>query len=51
MDAAFWWLVGFAVTQLAVIACAAVPLSRWRSFRTTSLKIISSAPPTAHAAP
>jgi ABC-type transport system involved in cytochrome c biogenesis permease subunit len=51
MDAAFWWLVGFAGTQLAVIACAAVPLSRWRSFRTTSLKIISSAPPAAHAAP
>jgi ABC-type transport system involved in cytochrome c biogenesis permease subunit len=33
MDAAFWWLVGFAISQLALIAVASVPLQNWRSFR------------------
>jgi ABC-type transport system involved in cytochrome c biogenesis permease subunit len=33
MDAAFWSLVGFVASQLAVIALAALPLDRWRSFR------------------
>ena len=32
MDAAFWWLVGFALSQLVVIALASTPLTRWRSF-------------------
>ena len=31
MDAAFWWLVGFAVSQLLIIALAGLPLSKWRS--------------------
>ena len=31
MDAAFWWLVGFAVSQLALIGIAALPLANWRS--------------------
>ncbi len=31
MDAAFWWLVVFGVSQLAVILVAAVPTSKWRS--------------------
>jgi ABC-type transport system involved in cytochrome c biogenesis permease subunit len=33
MDAAFWWLIAFVVSQLALMALAAVPLSSWRSFR------------------
>ncbi|MBI4626625.1 MAG: cytochrome c biogenesis protein CcsA, partial [Verrucomicrobia bacterium] len=32
MDAAFWWLVAFVVSQLAVIAVAGLPLAKWRSF-------------------
>lgn len=31
MDSAFWWLVGFGGSQLAVIALAAVPKLSWRS--------------------
>ena len=31
MDAAFWWLVGFAVSQVALIAIAALPAAHWRS--------------------
>jgi hypothetical protein len=31
MDAAFWWLSAFIVSQLAFIAVAALPLVRWRS--------------------
>jgi ABC-type transport system involved in cytochrome c biogenesis permease subunit len=33
MDAAFWWLIAFVVSQLAIMALAAIPLSSWRSFR------------------
>jgi ABC-type transport system involved in cytochrome c biogenesis permease subunit len=33
MDAAFWWLVMFVASQLAVVAIAGLPLERWRSFR------------------
>jgi len=33
MDAAFWALVVFVVSQLAVILMAALPVARWRSFR------------------
>jgi hypothetical protein len=33
MDAAFWWLVGFAVSQLVVILLAALPAFKWRSFQ------------------
>jgi ABC-type transport system involved in cytochrome c biogenesis permease subunit len=33
MDSAFWWLVGFAGSQLAVIAIAALPTANWRSFQ------------------
>jgi ABC-type transport system involved in cytochrome c biogenesis permease subunit len=32
-EAAFWWLAGFIVLQLALIAVANLPLGRWRSFR------------------
>ncbi|MBI5766392.1 MAG: cytochrome c biogenesis protein CcsA [Verrucomicrobia bacterium] len=36
MDAAFWWLVLFVASQLAVIAIAALPTEKWRSFRATA---------------
>jgi len=32
MDAAFWWLVAFVTSQLAIIALAGLPESKWRSF-------------------
>jgi ABC-type transport system involved in cytochrome c biogenesis permease subunit len=31
MDAAFWWLLGFAISQVALIAIAALPARAWRS--------------------
>ena len=34
MQKAFPWLVGFMISQLALMAVAAMPLERWRSFRT-----------------
>ena len=34
MQKAFPWLVGFMLSQLALMAIAAMPLERWRSFRT-----------------
>ena len=34
-DAAFLWLSAFAVSQLAIIGIANVPLAKWRSFRAT----------------
>jgi ABC-type transport system involved in cytochrome c biogenesis permease subunit len=33
MDAAFYWLVAFVLSQLALIALASLPLDKWRSFR------------------
>ena len=33
MDAAFWWLVAFVASQLAVIAISALPTDLWRSFK------------------
>jgi ABC-type transport system involved in cytochrome c biogenesis permease subunit len=36
MDAAFWWLVAFVVSQLALILLAAVPAVHWRSLRETA---------------
>jgi ABC-type transport system involved in cytochrome c biogenesis permease subunit len=35
MQKAFPWLVGFILSQLAFMAVAAMPLERWRSFRTS----------------
>ncbi len=35
MEKAFPWLCGFVVSQLALMAVAAMPLERWRSFRIT----------------
>jgi ABC-type transport system involved in cytochrome c biogenesis permease subunit len=34
MEKAFPWLVGFMISQLALMATAAVPLEKWRSFQT-----------------
>lgn len=34
MDAAFWWLITFVISQLAIIALASLPLEKWRSFAT-----------------
>jgi len=36
MQKAFPWLVGFMVSQFALMCMAAMPLERWRSFRTAS---------------
>jgi ABC-type transport system involved in cytochrome c biogenesis permease subunit len=36
MQKAFPWLCGFILSQLALMAIAAMPLQRWRSFRTSS---------------
>jgi ABC-type transport system involved in cytochrome c biogenesis permease subunit len=33
MDAAFWWLVAFVLSQLAIIAAAQIPLEKWGSFK------------------
>jgi hypothetical protein len=36
MDKAFPWLCAFVASQLALMAGAAMPLERWRSFQTAS---------------
>jgi ABC-type transport system involved in cytochrome c biogenesis permease subunit len=38
MQKAFPWLVGFMISQLALMAIAAMPLEKWRSFRTASVR-------------
>ncbi len=37
MQKAFPWLVGFIISQLALMAIAGMPLERWRSFRAGSV--------------
>ncbi|MCX6953517.1 MAG: cytochrome C biogenesis protein, partial [Verrucomicrobia bacterium] len=32
MDSAFWWLIAFVASQLAVIALCALPPEKWGSF-------------------
>ena len=34
MESAFWWLIAFVASQLALIALANLPLEKWRSFQT-----------------
>jgi ABC-type transport system involved in cytochrome c biogenesis permease subunit len=34
MDSAFWWLIAFALSQLAAMALTGLPLEKWRSFQT-----------------
>jgi hypothetical protein len=36
MQKAFPWLVGFIISQFALMCVASMPLERWRSFRATS---------------
>jgi ABC-type transport system involved in cytochrome c biogenesis permease subunit len=36
MQKAFPWLVGFMISQLALMTIAAMPLEKWRSFRTAT---------------
>jgi ABC-type transport system involved in cytochrome c biogenesis permease subunit len=36
MDSAFWWLIGFVISQAVIIAMAATPLAKWRSFQPSS---------------
>ena len=38
MQKAFPWLVGFIISQLALMAVASMPLDRWRSFRATGAR-------------
>jgi len=35
MQKAFPWLVGFMLSQVVLMAVAAIPLNRWRSFETS----------------
>ena len=37
MQKAFPWLVGFMISQLALMAIAAMPLEKWRSFRSAQV--------------
>ena len=37
MQKAFPWLVGFMISQLALMVIAAMPLEKWRSFRATKV--------------
>jgi ABC-type transport system involved in cytochrome c biogenesis permease subunit len=38
MEKAFPWLVGFMISQLALMCVAAMPLEKWRSFRTATAR-------------
>jgi ABC-type transport system involved in cytochrome c biogenesis permease subunit len=40
MQKAFPWLVGFMLSQLALMAIAGIPLSYWRSFQTSSDSVL-----------
>jgi ABC-type transport system involved in cytochrome c biogenesis permease subunit len=44
MQKAFPWLVGFMVSQFALMCVAAMPLERWRSFRPASVSAPSEQP-------
>lgn len=44
MDAAFYWLMFFDVTQVILIALACLPLHMWKSFRDTAKKPASLVP-------
>jgi ABC-type transport system involved in cytochrome c biogenesis permease subunit len=44
MEKAFPWLVGFMVSQLALMCVAAMPLERWRSFHTASVSTRGDSP-------
>jgi ABC-type transport system involved in cytochrome c biogenesis permease subunit len=44
MQKAFPWLVGFMVSQLALMLVAAMPRERWRSFRTAAVPSLARRP-------
>jgi ABC-type transport system involved in cytochrome c biogenesis permease subunit len=44
MQKAFPWLVGFMLGQLALMCVAAMPLERWRSFRTANDPVCAEGP-------
>ena len=44
MQKAFPWLVGFMISQLALMALASMPLEKWRSFRTASVSTRAETP-------
>jgi hypothetical protein len=41
MQKAFPWLVGFMLSQVVLMAVAAIPLKHWRSFRTSASPVTS----------
>jgi ABC-type transport system involved in cytochrome c biogenesis permease subunit len=45
MQKAFPWLVGFMISQLALMAIAAIPLEKWRSFQTARAPSRDESPP------
>jgi hypothetical protein len=51
MQKAFPWLVGFIISQLALMCVAAMPLERWRSFRTAPATTRPTKPPEGFAPP
>jgi ABC-type transport system involved in cytochrome c biogenesis permease subunit len=51
MQKAFPWLVGFIISQLALMCVAAMPLERWRSFRTAPATTRPTKPPVGFAPP
>ena len=44
MQKAFPWLVGFMISQLALMAVAAMPFEKWRSFRTAPVLSLATRP-------
>jgi hypothetical protein len=46
MDKAFWWLIAFMGSQIALIALGLIPQRHWRSFRGTAGPGAPHVPPT-----
>jgi ABC-type transport system involved in cytochrome c biogenesis permease subunit len=44
MEKAFPWLVGFMISQLALMCVTAMPLEKWRSFRTATAPVRGDSP-------
>lgn len=36
MEAAFYWLIGFVISQLLIIALASLPIDKWKSFASSA---------------
>ncbi|HXT11708.1 MAG TPA: cytochrome c biogenesis protein CcsA [Candidatus Angelobacter sp.] len=39
MQAAFWWLIGFVLSQLCLVGIGCLPLHMWKSFRNTAVPV------------